>query len=306
VQRHFNFTPGLRRWLLLASLLLLLLAPAQGNESRPPFEPFQLQPLMQRLQEEGLLTPQTRAALEDPRLRQVKVSLGLNLTHRDQPRDYAQFLTAYARSRAERFRRLYPRWLNAAHKAYGVPVNIILAILMVESQYGTYPPRYRPLEVFLTLGVATDPNVRQTLLNELHQQYAEHNLEPAWLENRLTTKAEWGYSELVALIQMQEQTGQALYDLKGSYAGAIGMPQFLPSSYLRWAVDGDGDRRIDLNQPADAVMSVGHYLQVHGWTPNADYPAKWDAVYAYNHSDHYVEAIFAIARMLDLPTRKRL
>jgi membrane-bound lytic murein transglycosylase B len=92
--------------------------------------------------------------------------------------------------------------------------------------------------------------------------------------------------------------------VRGSYAGAIGMPQFLPSSYLRWAVDGDEDGRIDLNNLNDALPSIANYLTAHGWSADAQFRDRWRAVWEYNHSPNYVRTIFEIAFRLSTPHKR--
>ena len=83
--------------------------------------------------------------------------------------------------------------------------------------------------------------------------------------------------------------------MKGSWAGAFGICQFIPSSYVRFAVDGNGDGVIDLFDFRDAVASIANYLKAHGWE-NGRLEAKRQAIYAYNHCDSYVDAVLAYAK----------
>jgi membrane-bound lytic murein transglycosylase B len=111
---------------------------------------------------------------------------------------------------------------------------------------------------------------------------------------------------LVALLSMHDlQRVDDLYNIRGSYAGAFGMPQFLPSSYLSWAVDGNQDRRIDLNDPSDAIASIANFLKVHGWKKKGSLEENMRAVWEYNHSQHYVNTIFAVARLASKPPRPK-
>jgi membrane-bound lytic murein transglycosylase B len=72
--------------------------------------------------------------------------------------------------------------------------------------------------------------------------------------------------ELEHFLVMAHVTGVDALGIKGSYAGAMGMPQFMPGSYQRFALDYDGDGRADLNNPADAIGSVANFLCRHGWS----------------------------------------
>jgi membrane-bound lytic murein transglycosylase B len=118
-------------------------------------------------------------------------------------------------------------------------------------------------------------------------------------------KADFAFTELVAVLSMYRENLDRLYYLRGSYAGAMGIPQFLPSSYLSWAVDGNGDERVDLDNLSDAMASVGNYLRSHGWTPEASLREKWRAVWEYNHSDNYVRTMFEIAFRLSTPRKRK-
>ena len=136
--------------------------------------------------------------------------------------------------------RRHRRWLAAAARRYGVPPEIVLAILGVETRYGRNNGRYPVLDALVTLALH-DPRRGRFFTGELEQFFLllrEEGLDPS--------------------------------ALRGSYAGAMGIPQFIPSSYRRYAVDFDGDGRRDLmGSPADVIGSVASYLAVHGWQAGA-------------------------------------
>lgn len=131
--------------------------------------------------------------------------------------------------------------LDRAHAAYGVPPEIITAIVGVETRYGANTGNFRVLDALYTLGFDYPPRSK-FFLGEL--------------ENFL-------------LLSRDEKLDPLA--LKGSYAGAMGQPQFIPSSYRNFSVDFDADGTRDLwNNPADIIGSVGYYFYAHGW--QADQP----------------------------------
>jgi membrane-bound lytic murein transglycosylase B len=126
--------------------------------------------------------------------------------------------------------------LAHAEKVYGVPAEIIVAIIGVETAYGEHTGKHRVLEALATL--AFDYPKRADFFRKE-------------LENYLLLTREEGIDPL---------------SLRGSYAGATGIGQFMPSSYRAYAVDFDGDQQRDLwNNPEDAIGSVANYLKEHRW-----------------------------------------
>ena len=95
------------------------------------------------------------------------------------------------------------------------------------------------------------------------------------------------------------QLGVDPLDLRGSASGAIGCPQFLPSSYLRYGVDGGGDGRIDPYDVADAAASCANFLAAHGWQANLSERARRTVLWQYNRSDAYVDTVLRLARAMD-------
>lgn len=130
--------------------------------------------------------------------------------------------------------------LARAEQVYGVPSEIVVAIIGVETQYGGNMGNYRVLEALSTL--AFDYPRRATYFRKE-------------LENFLLLTRNEGIDPLTP---------------RGSYAGAMGFGQFMPSSYLSYAVDFDGDGHRDLwHDPKDAIGSVAHYFQGYGWRAGA-------------------------------------
>ena len=127
--------------------------------------------------------------------------------------------------------------LARAHQRFGVPAELIVAIIGVETRYGAYTGRHAVLDALLTL----------TLDYPRRSAFFRRELEEFLLLSREL--------ELDPL------------QVKGSYAGALGIPQFIPSSYRQYAVDFDNDNRRDLLASIDdAVGSVANFLRRHGWS----------------------------------------
>ncbi|AGX86359.1 lytic murein transglycosylase B [Candidatus Symbiobacter mobilis] len=135
--------------------------------------------------------------------------------------------------------------LSRAERSTGVPATIIVGILGIETLYGQHMGNYRVLDALATL--AFD-------FPDSHPRAAERRA--FFLE------------ELGHFLRLCRDRNQAPTQPLGSYAGAMGLPQFMPSSWLRYAIDFDGDGRIDLHgSAADAIGSVARYLQAYGWLP---------------------------------------
>jgi membrane-bound lytic murein transglycosylase B len=130
--------------------------------------------------------------------------------------------------------------LDRASQRFGVPASIIVAIIGVETLYGRNMGSFRVLDSLSTLAFDyPDPSKPE--------------------------RAQMFRSQLADFLTLALQ-GRVDLDALGSYAGAIGMPQFMPGSIMRYAIDGDGDGRIDLaDSPQDAILSVGNFLMEHGW-----------------------------------------
>ena len=131
--------------------------------------------------------------------------------------------------------------LAAVERAYGVPAHILLAIWGRESGYGRVDI---PHDAFRVLGT----------------------------KGFMSTRAEYFTEELLALLQIAQAGHAPTGAIRSSWAGALGQPQFMPSSFLKYAADGDGDGHADIwRSEADTLASIGNYLRRHGWVTGRDW-----------------------------------
>ncbi len=133
--------------------------------------------------------------------------------------------------------------LERAEQEYGVPAEMIVGIIGVETIYGQQVGTFRVMDALATLAFDFPSQ---------HPRAAERQA--------------YFRGELEQVLSLSMRNGSDPLDLRGSYAGAMGLPQFMPSSWSKYAVDFDGDGKVDLmNSPADAIGSVANYFKAYGW-----------------------------------------
>lgn len=156
---------------------------------------------------------------------------------RSYPAYRAKFLTDMRISAGTRYWEVHDAHLRRAEAEFGVPAQVILGILGVETAFGRNTGSFRVVDALAT--IAFDGLRRQ----------------------------EYFRDELKEFLLLTREIGVDPLAIKGSYAGAMGLPQFMPSSYRRHAVDFNHDGAIDLvGSPADAIGSIASYLKAYGWT----------------------------------------
>ncbi len=144
--------------------------------------------------------------------------------------------------------------LARAERMYGVPAEILVGIIGVETVFGRDTGKFRVIDTLTTLAFA----------------YPE-------APNR-TDRMAFFRGELENTLLLAQHEGVDPFSLLGSFAGAVGLPQFMPGSILKWGVDFDNDGRIDLRgSVADAIGSVANFLVVHGWKRDDTGPAVFAA-----------------------------
>lgn len=162
-------------------------------------------------------------------------------------RQYRPIFIKQARvEQGRQFLETHRELLARATQTYGVPGSIITAIIGVETFYGRITGKHRILDALATLAFDYPP------------------------------RSGFFKQELAEFLVLGEAEGWDLLEKQGSYAGAMGVPQFISSSYRQYAVDFDGDGKRDLfDSMADVIGSVANYLSIHGWVRGAAVADRW-------------------------------
>ena len=169
--------------------------------------------------------------------------------------------------------------LNSVANKYGVDPYLILSFVGVETQYGLYASSY-------------------PVFNSLHT-----------IIHNIPRRGKWAEDEMVAWFMICRVDGLGPHDVKGSYAGAFGYGQFMPTSFKSYAVDMDGDGVREPFEWADVMASIANYLLKRGnyqigSTDFSENSANWRAVYKYNPSKNYVKVVLELRTELQLAIGK--
>jgi membrane-bound lytic murein transglycosylase B len=215
--------------------------------------------------------------------------------HREGKLNYGQFLEPGAIEKAFQYMDDYQSELTAAEKAFGVDRKAITAILLVETRFGSYVGKSSVFNVLSTMAALEDGNVKDMLWKRVSDST---DLSREEFENKAAKKSGWAYVELKAFLTYTAKENLNPLNIYGSYAGAMGLCQFMPSNILTLAKDGDNDGHIDLFSHADAIMSIASYLKNYGWHSGITGQEAYNVVYTYNHSGYYVNTILKIIELL--------
>lgn len=176
-------------------------------------------------------------------------------------------------------------------KRYGVPGEVLTALLLVETKLGTQVGRHNAMTILSSMALAQDFELIKPYIK--NKDIAAQTME--WLIGRTQQKANWAYGELKSLITYARKNGQDPLGIPSSMYGAIGQCQFIPSSAIHYGVDGSGDGRVNLFNTTDALHSMANFVRKHGWKSGLDRPAELKVIYRYNHSESYALTIMAVA-----------
>jgi membrane-bound lytic murein transglycosylase B len=206
-------------------------------------------------------------------------------------------VTEEAAARVRKFMSDNEQALSRAEKEHGVPGNVIASLLWIESRFGQQTGRFHVPSVYVHLVQADRPLMLKHLRTDGARRFTERASpkDLAKIPERARRKAEWALGELRALQKMFEKDGPHALGLRGSFAGAFGIPQFLPSSYSRWAKAMDPGKTPDLQRPDDTIQSVAFYLKENGWRQSRE-KTHFQALLNYNNSRDYANAILTLAR----------
>jgi membrane-bound lytic murein transglycosylase B len=191
--------------------------------------------------------------------------------------------------------RTHARTMKQAEKKFGVDRQVITSIILVESNLGRYLGRKSILNTLSTMAALNDPGPREFLWMQLPE---DRRFDRLLFDQRADQKKDWAYKELKAFLSYTDGHKIDPESVTGSYAGAMGIAQFMPSNIIAFGQDGDGDGRIDLFNSADSIFSIAGYLNNFGWRPGLKCDQAYNVLYNYNRSKYYVDTVLQIADLL--------
>lgn len=214
--------------------------------------------------------------------------------------DHQDLVTDLAVQASRRFLEQNSEILGKAETLFGVDKEVISALLWIETRHGSVTGRFHVPSVYASLLVANSPRSRRYLKNEAKKSRLPASLSLREVNEKILTRTDkkslWASGELRELDTQFYQRPSVVRNLKGSFAGAFGIPQFIPTSYQKLAFTDRENSKPDLSRPNDAVLSVANYLKQNGWA--AEREGKEKALYHYNNSRDYVQAILTLSEKL--------
>jgi membrane-bound lytic murein transglycosylase B len=204
------------------------------------------------------------------------------------------YLTPWTIARARTYAQENKAVLEEVSKRYGVPKEIVVSILLIETRLGRNTGNSCVFNRLASMAYTTDLEIVRPYLNNTLMTADDE----VFLIRRCREKADWAYDELKALLFYAHRDSIDPLGIRGSIYGAIGLCQFMPSNVFSYGVDGDRDGRIDPFSTPDALHSIANYLRGHGWRKDLDREGQHRVIFEYNHSTVYANTVLAIAEKI--------
>jgi membrane-bound lytic murein transglycosylase B len=272
-------------------LILIFLSSVIALSEAP--SPYEL--LIHRLSQDGFDSEFLSNLLMDARAELNPALMTISIESRETRDLYAQFLSQEPISLSKKFLRQNLKLLRKAENRFHVEKEVVVAILLVESRFGENIGKYRVIPTLASMALMDSPENLQKNYRALKDTNTELSYE--WVEGFAKRKAGWAYDELKCFLNIIQQEKIDPLEVYGSYAGALGMAQFIPSSYLVYALNQNTFENWLLSEEA-AIFSIGNYLKFHGWKKNLSIEKKKQVLWYYNHSEPYVETILQLAQKI--------
>lgn len=219
----------------------------------------------------------------------------LLFTYKEARVNYGQFTNKWSIRKANQYLQENQSDLTRIEKEYGVDKKVITAILLVETGLGASVGTRSTLNTLSTMAALKDPNVRNKLWDLIPNS---KKISRKKFEKKAASRSNWAYNELKAFLEYTSREGFDPVSIPGSFAGAVGIAQFMPTNILAYGKDGNNDGLVDMLNHADSMASIANFLKSHGWRPGQSRKKAEKIIYHYNHSSYYVKTILEISSLL--------
>ena len=284
------------KWMILA-ISLLVVGYLVLAESRAALEPDNdaFSSVKKRLITDGFDQTKIKRLYSRPQVFFEADGVTLLFTYKEAQVDYGQFTNNWSIRKAKQYMQKYKDDLIRTEKAFGVDRKIITAIMLVETGLGAWVGTRSTLNTLSTLAALMDPVVRERFWDLIPDS---KKISRKKFEKKAAAKSKWAYKELKAFLKYTSREGFDPALIPGSFAGAVGVAQFMPTNILAYGKDGNDDGTVDMLNHADSMASIANFLKSHGWRPGQSHKKSEKIIFHYNHSTYYVNTILKISRRL--------
>ncbi|SMC55442.1 membrane-bound lytic murein transglycosylase B [Desulfocicer vacuolatum DSM 3385] len=257
--------------------------------------PKELNRLENRLLKDGFSRDYIEKTFTTPGAAFALKGVSLFFVHSESSLNYDQFISKKSIANALKYMTAHQKDLQAAQDLYGVDKTIITAIILVETRLGTYLGNRRVINTLATMAALSEKKNKEALWASLA---TSKRFTRKKFDKKVLKKSQWAYAELQAFLKFAQREKIDPVAVKGSYAGAMGISQFMPSNALTLGKDGNGDGKVNLFEHPDAIHSIANYLKRYGWKPTVSRQRAHKILYKYNHSNYYVDTLLKISDKL--------
>jgi len=277
-------------YMSIAALIIPLITQAHASEGDLNFKSLEA-----RLIKDGYDRNRINGIYSRPQVFFEIKGVSLFFKHDETRLNYGQFLSKKSIRNAKKYMKKHHGKLEKSENIYGVDKEIIAAIILVETRLGNTLGERSIMNTLSTMAALSDHRFRDRFYAKIPHS---RKFKRKKFEKKAIEKSKWAYAELKAFLTYTRREGLDPVLIKGSYAGALGIAQFMPSNILKYAKDGDKNGHVDLFNHADAIASIASYLKHYGWHMSVDRKKAHGIIRFYNRSTPYANTVLKIANRL--------
>jgi membrane-bound lytic murein transglycosylase B len=252
--------------------------------------------IVDRLQENGVPIEDLVAIYSDPRMPECSF-VPFSVKPREPSSIYESFKRPEHRMTAVNFIQRNRDAFEEAERKLKVPKEVVAAIITIESQAGRNTGNHMILYRLSRLATTNSPENLQW--NYLEQKKKDHRITFSDVRRRGRYLERTFLPEIPALISIARKNGVDPLSMKGSSAGAFGLPQFLPSAFWRFGYDGNKDGIVALHNADDAIWSTANYLAHFGFRARIPRQEKRAIIWRYNKSTSYIDTVLELSQAIE-------
>ncbi len=281
------------------SSLSLLPAPSDAikdstnQETAPVALPYQgWGYLVAKLKQMGVALDELEKIYNDPRMPPFSF-VPFRLTPKETTGMYKGFINKHLFAVGAEFAKRHRVEFDRIEKTLHVPREVVTAIVLVESHLGKNTGNALIIERLSRVASVGEPENLAKNLDIVRSE--QPSVEKSQLESRAQYLEKTFLPEIPALIDLSKRNNLDVLEIRGSSAGAFGMPQFLPTTFLRFGVDGDRNGVVSLFDDVDAIWSTAKFLAAFGYRHDLKTREKRAVLWRYNKSDPYIDTVLAVS-----------